>query len=444
MLQRRTALALLGSAGFITAGLGAGAPRHAAAAATPSDLPRTDRPEEVGFSAERLGRITAWLSREVEQGRIPGAVVAIGRKGKLAYLEALGYRDREANAPMRHDAVFGIASMTKPITSLALMILAEEGRVQLGHPVAHYLSEFRDQKVGVPRAAADGRTDMALEPVARPVTVQDLLRHTSGLTYDNPGDHPVLRAYREARLRERGIGMAEFIRRLAALPLLHQPGTHWEYSYSTDVVGRIVEVVGGQDLNAFVAQRITGPLGMADTAFFLGDRGRDRVAEPQVDRATGRRPELGFRSPFEPMSWFSGGGGMVGTAVDYARFCQMLLNGGHLDEKRIAARKTIELMTANHLPPGTRFGEYVAAAQRLLAPIPEMGQGFGLGFAVRTEAGRNPAPGSVGDFFWAGAYGSYFWVDPREELYAVLMMQAPNERHEFRPALRQLVYQALV
>jgi CubicO group peptidase (beta-lactamase class C family) len=225
---------------------------------------------------------------------------------------------------------------------------------------------------------------------------------------------------------------------------MHQPGTTWEYSYSTDVVGHVVEKVSGQDLNTFITQRITAPLGMADTAFFLGERARGRVAEPQNDRGTGKRPELGSRSPYEPMARLSGGGGMVGTAMDYARFCEMLLNGGRLDEVQIISRKTVELMTSNHLPPGTRFEPDVPSYYGVLAPVPEYGHGFGLGFAVRTDAGRSTMQGSLGDYSWAGAYGTYFWADPKEELYAILMMQAPNERREFRPAFRQAVYQALI
>lgn len=440
MLHRRAALSVVGGAA-LAAGLGGTSHRRAFAA--PSTPPRVGKPEDVGFSSERLGRITSWMRGEVEQGRVPGAVMAIGRRGQIAYLEAVGYRDREAGAPMPVDAVFGLASMTKPIASLALMMLVEDNKVQLDHPLSRYLPEFGDQKVGVARMVG-GRVEMALEPVERPTTIQDLLRHTSGLCYDYPGDNPVRKAYREAKLRERGLSREEFLRRLAGLPLMHQPGTTWEYSYSTDVVGHVVEKVSGQDLNTFIAQRITGPLGMSDTAFFLGDRARGRVAEPQNERSSGRRPILGSRSPFEPMSRFSGGGGMVGTAMDYARFCEMLLNGGRAEEIQLVSRKTIEMMTANHLQPGTRYEPDVPSYYGVIAPTPEVGQGFGLGFAVRTDAGRNTMPGSVGDYSWAGAYGTYFWVDPKEEMYAILMMQAPNERREFRPAFRQAVYQALV
>jgi CubicO group peptidase (beta-lactamase class C family) len=296
-------------------------------------------------------------------------------------------------------------------------------------------------RVGMPRIdPATGRTTLAFEPAARPMTVQDLLRHTSGLTYGNLQD-PLSQAYRDANLREQGITSAEFIRRLAALPLMHQPGTHWEYSYSTDVLGRIVEVVSGQDLNTFVVERIARPLGMIDTGFWAPQEAASRAAYPQNDQATGRRPAV--PDPLTRPSWFSGGGGMVSTARDYARFTQFLLNKGELDGVRLVSRKTIELMTADHLPPGTRYGGDIATRFAALAPTPEMGQGFGLGFAVRTEPGRNPLPGSEGDHYWGGAYGTYFWVDPREDMYVVLMMQSPAQRLPFRYQLRQFAYQAI-
>ncbi|MDO9707435.1 serine hydrolase domain-containing protein [Paracraurococcus lichenis] len=419
MLHRRAALTLAGGTA-----LAAALPPPARAA----HLARAE-PAEVGLLPDRLARIPAWLSAEVQANRIPGAVVAIGRKGRLAYLESIGFRDREANAAMTPDAVFRLASMTKPIVSLGLMMLAEEGRVQLEYPISRYLPEFAEQRVG-----PNG------EKPQRPTTVQDLLRHTSGLTY-GLGDDPVARAYADAKLREKGITGPEFIRRLAGLPLASHPGSTWAYSYSTDVVGRIVEVVSGEDLNAYVTRRITGPLGMADTAFFLGERARGRVAEAMADSQTGRKPAM--PDPAVRASFFSGGGGMSGTALDYARFCQMLLDMGHTEETRLATRHTVALMRANHLPPGIGYSADTPGRFGALAPTPAMGQGFGLGFCVRTEAGRNPLPGSVGDHYWGGAYGTFFWVDPAEEMYVVFMMQAPEQRLQTRYVLRQLVYQSL-
>jgi len=322
------------------------------------------------------------------------------------------------------------------IASLALMMLAEEGRVMLWHPVSRYIPAFGEVKVG-----------MAWASLEREMTVQDLLRHTSGLTYGalpvagGSAVDPVSQAYVEAKVADPAQDMDSFIARLAAQPLIYQPGTHWEYSHSTDVVGRIVELVSGQDLDAFIRERIAGPLGLKDTGFWAPTEAADRIALPQVDPSTGRKQAV--PNPLEKPRWFSGGGGMVSTAEDYARFCQMLLNGGHLGEARLAARRTVALMTADHLPPGTQYGPELFARFGGLAPSPATGYGFGLGFAVRTADGRSPVPGNVGDYFWGGAYGTYFWVDPKEELYAVLMLQGPADRIQYRYAMRQLVYGAL-
>ncbi len=447
MLHRRATLSLIGAA----ATAGSGAPRQAVAQAPvapapvaqpPSTLPRAGRPEEVGLSTERLGRIGAWLRSEVEAGRIPGAVVAVGRGGKIAYHEAVGFRDRDARAPMPADAIFRIASLTKPFTSLATMILAEEARLMLWHPVSRYLPEFREQVVGMERA-----------PARRGMTVLDLLRHTSGLTYGAlPVDggaavDPVQQSYGEARVNAPDQTLAEFAAKLAQQPLRFQPGTHWEYSHSTDLLGRVVEVVSGMDLDRFVRERISAPIGLVDTGFWTPQEAAGRIAKAQVDPATGRR--LAIPDGLERPRLFSGGGGMadgsggmVTTAMDYARFCQMLLNGGRLGDAQIASRKTIELMIADHLPPDVRFGPGLFPLFGGLAPAPETGYGFGLGVAVRTHQGRSPVPGSVGVYFWGGATGTYFWVDPREELYAVMMMQGPSDRLQYRYAMRQLVYQA--
>lgn len=430
MLQRRATLSLVAGAAL------AAAPGAGARPAVAQPLARAGRPGEAGFSADRLGRLAAWMGTEIEAGRIPGAVVAIGRGGKLAYHEAFGFRDRDARAPMPPDAVFRIASMTKPFASLALMMLAEEGRVALWHPVSRYLPEFKDAKVGAERA-----------PAEREMLVLDLLRHTAGLTYGAlpvPGlaPHPVKQAYTEAKVGDPDQTAEEFIARLARQPLVFQPGTHWEYSHATDVVGRIVEVVSGADLDRFVRERISAPLGLTDTGFWAPPGAAERVARAQVDPATGRKQAI--PDALAKPRWFSGGGGMVSTAADYARFCQMLLNGGRLDEAQIVARRTLALMTADHLPPGTQYGPDLFSLFGGLAPAPSTGYGFGLGFAVRTAEGRSPVPGNVGDYFWAGAYGTYFWVDPKEELYAVLMLQGPSDRLRYRYAMRQLVYGALV
>ena len=397
------------------------------AAALAQPLPRASRPEDVGISSERLEHIRAQMKADVENRRIPGAVLLIARMGKIAALDTLGFHDRAKQTPMQADSIFRVASMSKPITSVAAMILAEEGKLDIGAPVAQYLPEFKDVKVGIEKAAPK-----------RPMTVQDLLRHTSGLTYGIFGNSPVDELYKKSNVFV-GKSLADMVAKIASLPLLHQPGEVWEYSVSTDVLGRVIEVASGMDLDQFVAQRITRPLKMPDTGFYLNASQAGRLARP--DSAMMMPPG----DPTAKPAVFSGGGGMFSTAGDYARFCQMLLNNGELEGVRILAPKTVALMTADQLPPSTDRHSPVAIGLGAFGPTPEMGTGFGLGFAVRTSAGRNPVPGSVGDFSWAGITGTYFWVDPKEKLVAVLMIQAPQATIvPYWRQTRTLVYQALV
>ena len=392
-------------------------------------LPRAETPEQVGFSSERLAHITALLHREVEAGIIPGAVLTIARAGRVAYAEAVGYRDKEANASINFDDIFWIASMTKPMTSVSAMILAEEGKLDIGAPVADYIPGFADRTVGVERTKA-----------ARTMTVQDLLRHTSGLTYAGFGDSPVQMVWRDHNLMDEGQTNEEMAAKLGQVPLMFEPGTTWEYSMSTDVLGRVVEVASGQSLAGFFAECITGPLGMSDTAFGAANK-TGRIAQPLVDKATGKKPPI--RDLSRDAKWHSGGGGLGGTAADYLRFIQMLLNGGELDGKRIVAPKTVAHMAADHLPPGCQYGDTTRVRFGALAPVLEMGYGFGLGFCVRKAQGLSPAIGSVGEFFWGGVAGTYFWIDPQEQLVAVLMLQAPDQRLRYRVLARRLVYGAL-
>jgi CubicO group peptidase (beta-lactamase class C family) len=400
-------------------------------------LPKASPPEDVGFSSERLERIAEVFQREVDSGEIPGAVVVVARNGKVAYEKAFGYQNREDRVRMNSDSIFRIASMSKPITTVATMILVEEGKLDILSPVSRYLPEFKDQTVAP-----------AGEPVKRTMTVQDLLRHTSGLAYGAYVENPQIKqAYADAKVFDFDQSLSEMVTKLANLPLVHQPGTVWEYSMSTDVLGRIVEVVSGMALDQFVEERIAEPLRMTATGFSVSEAQGASVAEPQVDAATGKRPTM--RNPTTKHKWLSGGGGMVSTAEDYVRFAQMLLNGGVLDGARLLSPKTVSLMTADHLPPGVGYNTNFISLVQDMAPTPEMGQGFGLGFMVRKEEGRNPLPGSVGDFSWLGAYGTYFWVDPKEKLVACLMVQNATDatgiatsrrtRHE----MRELVYQAL-
>ena len=304
-----------------------------------------------------------------------------------------------------------------------------------------FLPEFKGVKVGVEKVNdGAGKPELVLEPPRREMTIHDLLRHTSGLTYGQFGDSLVKQEYRSANIGAPGENLAVVISKLSQLPLAYQPGTTFEYSMSTDVLGRVVEVVSGMELDRFIAERITKPLGMSDTGFYLSAEQISRAAEPQVDAATGKRPPM--RDVSVRPSWMSGGGGMVSTAPDYARFCLMLLNGGEFEGAHFLSPRTVAYMTSDHLPPGTAISQAVQGFGSLI-PSPALGQGFGLGFAVRTDVGRNPMPGSVGEFYWTGASGTTFWVDPKESLIAVMMVQVPiNQGAYYRSLIRNMVYQA--
>lgn len=406
-------------------------------------LPWAASPESVGLGSARLQRLSARLQQGVDSGEIPGAVALVARCGQLAYLESVGRLNPAEGTPMRPDAIFRIASMTKPITSLAIMMLLEQGRLALLDPVAKYLPELANLQVGrMLLAPEDAPPRIVQEPLARPITLHDLLRHTAGITYGVPGSpNPLKQAYIHAKLGHKNDSNAQFITKLSQLALLDQPGTTWEYGMSTDVLGRVVEVVSGQTLAEFVRQHITAPLQLPDTAFHAPDSAADRAAWPQPE---GPQMQLPPVPPVtQAMAFESGGGGMVSTISDYARLCLFWRNGGQLDGMRLLSRKTVALMTANHLPASVRMGPDMAYFGAQL-PTPDVGQGFGLGFAVRTAAGLNPLPGSVGDFSWSGIYGTFFWIDPQEDLFAILMMQSMAQRIPYRTVMRQGVYQALV
>jgi len=414
-----------------------------AAAATATELPRASSPEEVGLSSTRLRRISETFNANVNAGSIAGAVVLVVRDGKVAYYESFGFRDRAKNAPMQRDAIFRIASMTKPVTAVAALMLAEQGKLQLIDPASKYLPEMKTLKVGVEVVDAKGERTLKLEPMRREITVQDLLRHTSGLTYGPFGDSLVQRAHRAANTMDDQQTNAEMMQKVAALPLAYQPGTMFEYGMSTDVVGRIVEVQSQLDLEGFFAERLLKPLGLNDTGFRLSSAQTERLAEPQPIVKGGPAIIVGY-NPTRPPKWFSGGGGLLSTAMDYARFCQMLLNDGQLDGVRVLSRKSVQLMRSNHLPPEVGYGSFTQELG-MTAPLPVLGQGYGLGVGVRTEQGRSTVPGSVGDYFWGGATGPYYWIDPQEKLVAVMMLQEldPQRRTYYRSLLRNLVYQSL-
>ncbi|HEX3397609.1 MAG TPA: serine hydrolase domain-containing protein [Steroidobacteraceae bacterium] len=387
-------------------------------------LPRAT-PEDIGLSTAGLARLGRVMQTEVERGRVPGAVTLIARRGQLGYLESFGQRDPASGAPMATDSIFRIYSMTKPIVSAAVMMLWEEGRFLLSDPIAKYLPELGAVRVAVAQGADIGQVD-----AERPITIQDLLRHTSGLTYEFRGNGPVHKMYTAARIYSRDQTNADQVATLSKLPLLHQPGTKWEYSRSTDVIGRLIEVLSGISLGQFLQKQLFAPLRMSDTAFHVPAPLQARLAESFAkDPESGSGVQL-INVKSAP-KFESGGGGLVSTAADYARFLQMLLNWGRLDGTRYLSRKTIELMTADHLGP-------ITGAPDLLLP----GYGFGLGFAVRLQPGIAHVPGSVGQYFWGGLAGTTFWVDPAEQLFAIMMIQAPGQRDYFRNLFRDLVYAA--
>ncbi|SEB99174.1 CubicO group peptidase, beta-lactamase class C family [Rhizobiales bacterium GAS188] len=388
-------------------------------------LPETT-PEEAGLSPEGLAKLTAVMRREVETKHVPGVSMLISRGGKIAFRENVGAL-RPGGPAMRSDGIFRIYSMTKPIVSVAIMTLVEDGLLWLSDPVAKFIPEMSNPQVGVEK---NGKLELV--PAERPITIQDLLRHTSGLTYGFLGTSVVQRLYAEAPLRSQDITSAGHVAALAKLPLLDQPGTHWHYSHSTDVLGRVVEIISGETLGAFLKERILGPLGMVDTGFYAPADKHERLAEPfPVDPDTGAAVEL-IETRVQPL-FESGGGGLVSTLEDYARFLHMLYHGGTLDGVRLLGRKTVAFMASDHLGPR------VAIGSELLPP----GHGFGLGFAVRRENGMAPTPGTVGEFFWGGIAGTAFWIAPQEELVALMMVQAPGQRDYYRQLFRNLVHAAL-
>ena len=381
------------------------------------------RPADVGLCPERTQRLMDALRREVASGRLPGAVAMIARQGQIALFEAVGQQDPGTGAPMQTDSIFRIYSMTKPVVSVAVMMLVERGQLLLSDPVSRWLPEYAHQQV----ATATG-----LEPVRNPATVQDLLRHTAGLTYEFLGDSAVQRQYAKVKIASRDRSNAEFSQTLAAVPLQFQPGSVWAYSRATDVLGRLVEVVCGQSLSAFLQVEIFGPLGMVDTGFSVPPEQHHRIAEPFAHDPDGGVP-MKVLEPRQVPAMEGGGGGLMSTAMDYTRFLQCLRNKGELHGVRLLSPHTVDFMTADHLGN-------MPADGTLLPP----GHGFGLGFAVRTHLGLSPVPGSVGLYYWGGIAGTTFFVDPKLDMFAMLMVQAPNQRDYYRPLFRDLVYAALL
>jgi CubicO group peptidase (beta-lactamase class C family) len=406
------------------------------------DLP-TAAPEEVGLSSTRIAHIRAAMNQYVAEKKIPGAIGLIARRGKIAYQEIFGMADMEASKPMRLDTIHRIYSMSKPITSVAVMMLYEEGKFQLNDPVAKYLPEFTKMQVGVEeKDPQTGQLVLKTVPAKRPITIRDLLRHTSGLTYGVFGDTLVDREYRKTKgVMDRNL--ASFVTELAKLPLLYEPGTRWNYSLSTDVLGRLVEVLSGKSFEQFLQERIFAPLDMRDTGFHVPANKKDRLAKLYITTKEGKlQPAAicatwqecldtfpaGALSYLEPPTLPSGGGGLVSTAHDYLRFCQMLLNQGQYNGKRLLSRKTVQLMSSDNL--GTIPG---------LGP----GVGFGLGFAVSKAPGEAGMMGSPGEYNWGGAAGTKFWIDPQEELIGIFMVQILMNPVDYGSTFRVLTYQSI-
>jgi len=399
----------------------------------PAPPPSAETPASVSSQY-----ITSVVEAHVKAGRIPGAVMLVAQHGRIVYSQAVGAQDPQAGTPMHPDTIFRIYSMTKPIVSVAVLQLVEQGRIQLGDPIGMYLPELANLRVGSERTDERGTAQLHTAPAARQMTVQDLRRHTSGLTYGIFGKGLVKKQYLDAKVHQPQTN-ASLVQTLGGMPLMLEPGTAWEYSHSTDVLGALVERVTGKTLDVALKEQILDPLGMSDTGFWIEPDKQGRMAEPfSVDPDT--KQPVTLLDVKQPPSYLSGGGGMVSTAGDYLKFAQMLLDNGQLNGVRILSPEMVEFMTSDHLAPA---GILETSLQRGASYLPGPGYGFGLGVGVRISEGGPAIPGNVGDFYWGGLGGTYFWVDPREDLVAIWMMQAPGQRTHYRSLFRNLVYSAI-
>jgi CubicO group peptidase (beta-lactamase class C family) len=396
-----------------------------------------DIPAGAHFNPQKLERVGDFLRDQVAQGKIPGAILLIEQNGKPVYHELIGVQDVVSKQPMTDQTIFRLFSMTKAITSVAAMMLVDEGKLVLEDPIAKYIPSFANVKVGVEKKNEDGSKTLELVPPNRPPTILDLMRHTSGVTYGFYGDSLVRKAYAAANLYAGDFDLAEFAERIAKLPLHDQPGTLWQYGHSTDILARVMEVVSGKTLLEIEKEKLLDPLGMKDTGFFVTDPEKQKLlAQPMPndsDFRVGRenRPEV-------PKKWQSASGGMVSTMSDFARFARLLLDGGKFEGKTYLSPKTFELMTTDHIGPGSGVG-------RDYFYFPGDGFGFGLGLAVRTDAGnaKPPPPGSLGELKWDGASGCYFVIDRKQNIFFVLLEQTPSQRQPIQKAVKQLIYEAL-
>jgi len=406
------------------------------------------KPEDVGMSSARLRNVKASLQAEVDKGNIPGAVVMINRKGKLVYSEVVGYQDKSTNKPMSKDSIFRIYSMTKPLASVAAMILVEEGKLQLADPISKFMPEFANMQVSVGSKDSGGNMEYNLVPAAKPITIQDLLRHTSGIGYPEITSNPnIKKAYTDAGLYvaggtdydQRRVTPQEMISGIAKAPLSTQPGTNWEYGMSVDLLGRVVEVASGKRLGDFLQERLFAPLQMKDTAFSIVADKKSRIAEPLATDPFAKTPIKLLDVTIKPNN-DSGGAGAAGTAGDYMNFASMMLNGGELNGQRILSPMTVNLMASDML--GNRTTVPLSPGQLLMGVD---GYTFGLGFMVRQGQGLASVDGSPGEYMWAGAAGTFFWIDPKEQLAVVVMSQVPGPiRPYYRRMIKQLVSSAVI
>jgi CubicO group peptidase (beta-lactamase class C family) len=408
-----------------------------AAAASASAQGSFNIPAGAHFDPQKLERVSEYLRDEVANGKIPGAVLLIQQHGKPVYHEFFGVRDVATKAPMTDDTIFRLFSMTKAITSVAAMMLIDEGKLKLDDPVANYIASFANMRVGVEKKAENGEKVLDLVPLERPITIHDLMTQTSGIPYGFYGNSLVRKAYTKARIYDGDFDNAEFAERIARLPLEVQPGTLWDYGHSTDILGRIIEIVSGKSLLQFEKENLLDPLGMPDTSFYVTDPAKKNlIAMPMPNDPDFHVGFIGHADV--PMKWESGGGGMVSTMADFARFSQMLLNGGSLDGRQYLSSEAFELMGSDHIGPRTRVA-------RDLQYYPGDGFGFGLGFGVRTEPGKAtpPPPGSLGELKWDSASGCYFVIDRKQDMFFVLLEQTPSQRTIIQPAVKRRIYEAM-
>jgi len=401
----------------------------------------TARPEDVGLSSERLARVNAWADKWVADGKLPNMLTAVMRRGKLAHLHVTGKADIAAGIDLKADTIHRFYSMTKPMTSACIMMLYEEGRFQLDDPISKFIPSFANQRVYV----SGSRGKYETVPAERDITFRDLLSHTSGLTYGFMEVHPVDAMYRAAKIdfQTSEKTLAQMVDTVAALPLLCQPGSQWNYSISTDVLGHLVAVISGMPFAEFMRTRLTDPLGMVDTTFELPKEKVDRFTALYTRSPNGELTVIDDRekSVFSMRPEIkSGGGGILSTASDYMRFCRMLLNKGELDGKRYLGRKTVELMTANHLK-----GDMADMGQPRFSESPYYGIGFGLGFSIMLDPARAQILGTPGEYAWGGAASTAFWCDPAEDMAVLLLTQlVPSSTYPIRRELRVLTYQAII